>query len=194
MPTAETQPAGTFTLTSYDIVLFQLGYAVTDSTQLTLTMTPPIEGFFPFDLSIKSTLAKSPSFRLAALGSASGVLGLDDGPAFIGRLGLVGQACLDDACASSASLALSSLLLGPATLVATGAGLIVRVSDLVALLAEVDTLVPTGRAVAEAHGIVAGAGLRFRGRRWALDAGAFSSLDRQGVLPLVVGTYRFLPD
>jgi hypothetical protein len=171
-----------------------MGYAASDSTQLTLTLTPPIEGFFPLDLSIKSTIARGKSYRLAALGAVSGVLGLDDGPAFIGRVGLVGQACLDDACRSSASLGLSSLLLGPATLVATGAGLVLRVSDLVALLAEVDTLVPTGRTIAEAHGVAAGAGVRFRGRRWALDAGIFSSLDRKGALPLLVGSYRFLPD
>jgi hypothetical protein len=122
------------------------------------------------------------------------VLGLDDGPAFIGRLGLVGQACLDAACRSSANLAFSSLLLGPATLVGSGAGVILHVSDAIALLGEVDTLVPTGRAVAEAHGIAAGAGLRWRGKRWALDASLFSTLDRKGVLPLLVGSYRFLPD
>lgn len=194
MPTAETQPAGTITLSSYDIALFQVGYAATDSTQLTLSMTPPIEGFFPFDLSIKSTIARGPAYRLAVLGSVSGVFGLDDGPAFLGRFGFVGTACLDAACRSSANLAVSSLLIGPATLVATGGGLVVRVSDLVALLGEVDTLVPLGRTIAEAHGVVAGAGVRFSGRRWALDAGAFSALDRQGVLPLLVGTYRFLPD
>lgn len=171
-----------------------MGYAATDSTQLTLTLTPPIEGFFPFDLTTKSTIARGQSYRLAALGAVSGVLGLDDGPAFIGRLGLVGQACVDEACRSSVSLGLSSLLLGPATLVATGAGVIVRVSELVALLAEVDTLVPTGRVIAEAHGVVAGAGVRFRGRRWALDASVISSLDRKGALPLLVGSYRFLPD
>ena len=194
MPTAETQPAGSITLSSYDIALLQVGYAATDSTQLTLSMTPPIEGFFPFDLSLKSKIAEGAAYRLAAIGSVSGVLGLDDGPAFLGRFGFVGQACLDAACRSSASLAVSSVLIGPATLVATGGGLVVRISELVALLGEVDTLVPLGRTIGEAHGIIAGAGVRFRGRRWALDAGAFSALDREGVLPLLVGTYRFLPD
>ena len=86
------------------------------------------------------------------------------------------------------------MLVGSATLIATGGGLVVHVSELVALLGEVDTLVPIGRVVAEAHGVVAGGGVRFRGRRWALDAGAFTALDRKGVLPFVVGTYRFLPD
>jgi hypothetical protein len=194
MPTAETQPAGTITLSSYDIALLQLGYAATDSTQLTLSMTPPIEGFFPFDLSLKSTLAKSSAFRFAAIGSVSGVLGLDDGPAFLGRLGFVGQACLDAACRSSANLAVSSILIGPATLVGTGGGLVVRVSDLVALLGEIDTLVPLGRTIAEAHGVIAGGGVRLRGRRWAVDGGIFSALDRKGALPLLVATYRFLPD
>jgi hypothetical protein len=194
LPTAETQPRGTVTLSSYDLVVYQLGYAPTDSLQLTLSATPPIEGFFPFDLSLKSTLARGAGYRLAAIGSASGILGLDDGPAFLGRLGLVGQACLDAACRSSANLAFSSVLLGPATLLGTGAGVILHLSDAIALLGEVDTLIPTGRAIAEAHGIVAGAGLRWRGRRWALDASVFSALDRRGVLPLLVGSYRFLPD
>ena len=71
-------------------MLLQLGYAATDSTQLTLTLTPPIEGFLPLDVSIKTTIARSKSYRLAAIGSVSGLLGLDDGPAFVGRLGLVG--------------------------------------------------------------------------------------------------------
>lgn len=48
VPTAETQPAGAVTLSSYDLVLYQLGYAVSDATQLTLTLTPPIEGFVPW--------------------------------------------------------------------------------------------------------------------------------------------------
>lgn len=131
---------------------------------------------------------------MAVLGSASGVLGLDEGSAWVGRLGLVGQGGFDRACRSSVNLAVSSLLLGTATLVATGVGLVVWVSESLALLVEVDTLVPTGRAVAEVPGIAAGAGLRWSGRRWALDAGVFTALDRRGALPLLVGSYRFLPD
>lgn len=193
LPTAETQPAGTTTLTSYEVAVLQAGYAFTDSTQLTLTTTPPIEGIVPLDLSLKSTIARGDSYRLAAFGSVSGAAGIENGPAWLGRVGLVGQACFDAHCRSSANLGATAVLLGPATFVATGAGLVLRISELFAILVEVDSLVPAGRSVADYHGIIGGAGFRWSGRRWAVDAALYSSLDGEGpAVPFLAASYRFL--
>ena len=193
LPTAETQPAGTTTLTSYEIAVLQVGYAFSDTTQVTLTTTPPIEGIVPLDLSVKSTLARGERYRLAAFGSVSGAAGIENGPAWLGRVGFVGQACFDEHCRSSANLGATAVLLGPATFVATGAGLVLRVSELFAILVEVDSLVPAGRSFADYHGIVGGAGFRWSGRRWAVDAALYSSLDGEGpALPFLAASYRFL--
>lgn len=193
LPTAETQPAGTTSLTSYEIVVLQATYAFNDSTQLSLTATPPIEGIVPLDLSIKSTLARGEGYRLAAFGGVSGATGLENGPAWIGHVGMVGQACFDRFCRSSANVGATTFLLGPATFVATGAGVVARVSELFAVLVEVDTLVPSGRSVAEWHGIVLGAGFRWSGKRWAVDGALYSSLESQrSVVPFIAVSYRFL--
>jgi hypothetical protein len=193
LPTAETQPAGTTTLTSYEIAVIQIGYAVNDSTQVTLTTTPPIEGIIPLDLSIKSTLARGEGYRLAAFGGVSGATGVENGPAWVGHVGMVGQGCFDVHCRSSASVGATALLLGPATFVATGAGLRLRVSELFAILAEIDTLVPAGRSVAEYHGVVAGGGFRWSGKRWAVDGALYGSLAQRGPpVPFLAVSYRFL--
>jgi hypothetical protein len=195
MPTAETQPAGTTTLSSSEIVLLQAGYALSDSTQLTLSATPPIEGALPLDLTLKSTVARGDAYRLAFFGGVSGISGLPNGPFWIGRAGFVGQGCLDVNCRSSVNLGAMALLAGPATFVGTGLGAVLRVSELFALLFEVDTLVPSGRAVAEIHGVSLGSGFRWSGRRWAVDAALFASLEGNvATVPYVVASYRFLDD
>jgi hypothetical protein len=193
LPTAETQPSGTTSLASYEIAIVQIGYALNDSTQLSFTTTPPNEGIFPLDFAIKSRVAEGSGYRLAVFGGVSGALGLDDGPLWIGRVGMVSQACFDRNCRSSASFGAAALLAGPATLVATGAGLVLRVSELFAVLAEVDTLVPSGRDVAEFHGIIGGAGFRWSGRRWAVDGAIHTTLDSaQTIVPFLAASYRFL--
>lgn len=191
MPTAETQPAGSTTLSSYDIVVLQMTLALADRTQLSVTLTPPIEGVFPIDVTLKSQIARGTYYRLAAMGSVSGIVGLDDGPAWLGRVGFVGQGCLDARCRSSVNLGASVILAGQASFFATGAGLVLRLSDIVALVAELDTLVPSGRTVADRHGIVAAGGLRLSGARWGVDLALYRSLEQNTTLPFLVGTYRF---
>lgn len=194
MPTAETQPEGSFTFSSWDIIVLQASYAVSDSTQLTLTLTPPIEGFFPSDFSIKSRIARGEYFRLAAIGSLSGAISGEEGWGWVGRAGLVGQACFDAHCGSSANLGMNLALLGPASVIATGFGLVGQLGGSVALLAEVDMLIPTSREVAEYQGISGALGIRWWSARWGLDATVATSLRGGGAIPLLVGTYRVLPD
>lgn len=199
MPTAYTHPKGTFYASSYDIVLLQIGYAVSDTTQVSLTATPPLgpDHVFPADLSVKTRVVEEPGFRLALTGSATGISGLNEGPMFLGRAGVVAQFCFDDACRGSISAMSNLLLAGPAMFAANGAGVVVPATHWLSFLAEAETLLPLGREVGPYNGIAFGGGVRFPYRTWALDltvVGAISgSDDTKGAAPLLVFTYRFLP-
>lgn len=107
MPTAYTHPAGTVYFSSIDIVLLQAGYAISDDTQVTLSGTPPLgeDNVFPLDLSLKNALVNEGPVRVAAIGSITGIAGLDEGNFFLGRIGGAAQLCFDTPCKSSASVA-----------------------------------------------------------------------------------------
>jgi len=106
LPTGETHPEGTLYFSSYEIVVLQAGYALSDRTQVTLTGMPPLrnESVLPFDLTLKTVVARAPAFRVAALGSVSGISGTDIGTGVVGRAGGVVQLCLEWTCRSSVSL------------------------------------------------------------------------------------------
>jgi hypothetical protein len=196
-PTAYTHPEGTVYATSYDIVGLQAGWAFSDSAQVTVTGMPPLqtEQVVPLDLTVKAAVFRAPRVRAAVLGSVSGLLGTDQGPVFVGRAGGVVQACFDDGCDASASIGSTLLLAGPALLSVEGAGAIVPLSRLFAILVEADTLVPLGKVGDNYNGVAAGAGVRFRGRSWAVDLAAARPLDRRDapVVPLLAVSYRLLP-
>jgi hypothetical protein len=202
VPTAYTHPAGTVYLSSNEIVLLQVGYALSDSTQITLTGTPPLEGpnkIFLFDLSLKSAFVRDGPLRIAGIGSVSGLFGdIDQGNLVLGRVGGVAQLCFDDPCESSVSLASNVLLAGPATFMVGGVGGIWRVANWAALLLEVDTFTPLGNQIAEYSGVAVIPGFRFPYKNWALDLAAARALDTKNppdpaLIPWVSFTYRFLP-
>ncbi len=199
MPTAYTHPKGTFYASSYDIALLQLGYAVTDTTQVSLTATPPLgpDHVFPVDLSVKTRILSERGFRMALVGSASGISGLNDGPMFVGRAGAVAQFCFDDPCRASISVASDLLLAGPAMLMTNGAGAIVPATHWLSFLFEVETLLPLGREVGPYNGIAVAPGVRFPFKNWALDLTVAriisGSDDTRTTVPWLVFTYRFLP-
>lgn len=202
LPTAYTHPEGTLYFSSSEIVLLQAGYAVSDTTQITLTGVPPIaEGpdtLYFFDLSLKSAFLRQGPLRLAGIGSVTGLFGVEDANLVLGRVGGVAELCLDRKCESSASLSSHMLLAGPATFMVNGVGAIWRLSDGAALLLEVDTAVPLGGEVGELSGIVVAPGFRFPYRTWSLDLAAVRPLDTEeepeiAFLPWISFTYRFLP-
>jgi hypothetical protein len=195
MPTAYTHPAGTVTASTYDILLLQAGYSFTDTTQLALTSSIPVEGLVLADLSVKSVIARDGPVRLAAIGSVTGVWGLDSGNGLLGRAGAVAQFCFDDECRSSVSVAGTMFLGGSATIAMTGVGLIWRVAPWLALLGEADTLVPTTLAAGRYHGIGVAPGIRFPHRAWSLDLALVAPLDTNPSLtiPFAAFTVRFLP-
>lgn len=202
LPTAYTHPEGTLYLTSNELVILQAGYAITDSTQLTLTGLPPLsEGpdkVLLFDLSLKNAFLRQGPLRLAGIGSVSGVFGIDQGNLVLGRVGAVAELCFEADCESSASLSSHVLLAGPGTFMVNGVGVIWRIADWAALLLEVDTAVPLGGEVGEYSGVLVAPGFRFPYRTWSLDLAAMRPLDTEdppelALYPWISFTYRFLP-
>jgi hypothetical protein len=192
-PTAETHPEGTFYLSSYEIVLLQAGYALTDRTQVTLTSMPPLpnEKILPLDLTLKTVVARAPEYRVAALASVSGITGIEQGTVVVGRLGGVVQLCFEQTCRSNVSVATNVLLAGEA-IITSGVGLTLRATEHVSLLLEVDSLVPVGLDVAMYGGLAIGPGIRFSGEHLGLDLAFMHALDvleGPGV-PFLAMTYR----
>ena len=198
VPTAETHPAGTWYLSSYDILLLQAGYALTDRTQLTLTLTPPLDSalLMPVDMTVKTVLARTERVRVAATGSVSGLLGYEAGAVFLGRVGGVAQLCLDDDCRSSINMAGNATLLGSTVLFLDGVGAILRTNDTVAFLLELQSVLPLSRDNGDYHAFAGAGGIRLSGKAWGVDLAFEAPLDRRThpqVIPVLAATYRFLP-
>jgi hypothetical protein len=193
-PTAETHPEGTFYVSSYEVVVLQAGYAVSDRTQVTVTAMPPLEreAILPFDLTLKTVLARTPEVRVAALGSVSGISGTDLGTGVVGRVGGVVQLCFEWACRSSVSLSTNVALVGPAIFVGNSAGIILRASPHVSALLELEAAIPIGTTGNQFNGIAVAPGIRFSGEHFALDLAFAHALDvlEGPALPFIAATYR----
>jgi hypothetical protein len=183
-------------------VLPQIGYAVSDRTQITLTGSPPFgeDHIFFLDASLKTVLIRQKLFRLAAIGSVSGVFGINEGNAFVGRAGATAQFCFDEDCRSSASFATTWLLAGPATVEHTGLGVIWRVSRAFAFLFEANTFLPFTREAGRFNAILIGPGGRLSWANFGVDLAFEWVADAEveegesiPVLPMLALTYRFLP-
>jgi len=199
-PTAETHPQGSFYATSYYIVVAQLGYAVTDDTQISVTGMPPVgdEHVLPLDISVKTRLLRSPHVRLAAIGSASGLLGVEEFSGFLGRVGGVATFCVDAReCRLGFSMSSNVALAGPASVLFSGVGLNFRAGRIVSIIAEVATALPLAEPVGEANGVVGGAGARLSGRAWGFDLGLMTAGkahdESSGIFPFLAATYRYVP-
>jgi hypothetical protein len=198
--TAETNPAGSFYATSYEIVLLQVGYAVTDSTQISLTATPPLgeEGVVPADMSIKTVVLRQPHVSVAAIASASGIVGFQEFSGFLGRAGGAITLCADAAqCPLAFSLNSSVALAGPASVWFNGVGVSWRLGRIVSLLAEIDTLLPLSEPVGEANGVLGGLGVRLSGRAWGVDLALMKAgkarAEASSLVPFIAATYRYVP-
>lgn len=199
-PTAETNPKGSFYATSYEIVLLQLGYSLSDTTQLSLTTTPPLGDaqVIPADISIKTVLLREPHVSVAAIASASGILGFEEFSGFLGRGGAVVSFCTDvPDCRLSFSMSSNIALIGPASLLFNGAGVSFRAGRIVSLIAELDSLIPLGEVVGEANGLLGGVGVRLSGRAWGVDMALMRAgkarADVSNVVPFLAVTYRYVP-
>jgi len=210
--TAETHPKGTFFISDYEILLLQLGYAITDELQLQVTGVPPIIQNQPyyFDFGAKLNLVRGPSFRAAVNGGfdvvTTGGSG-SGGPYYGGRLGAIGQICFNanGTCRSSVSINFGTILtsgINEVLPIYGSAGFIINVSRLVSLLAEPALLGAFGTGT---DNVSSGAffaidyGVRIAGGNFGVDltflepvattAGSFSNPFILGY-PFVVFTYR----
>jgi hypothetical protein len=202
MPTAETHPEGTLYVSSYEIIIPQVGYAVSDRTQITLTSTPPLGDDLGVlsDLTLKTVLVRSGRLRVAATASVTGLVGFEGEAFVLGRAGGIVQGCFDRACHSSASVGTTVLLAGPATLTANAAGIIWRATGALSVLGEVHSLLPLGRETGEFGGVGVATGFRLGWSRFAMDLTAeilpestFEGTSVPLVIPFLALTYRFMP-
>jgi hypothetical protein len=193
LPTATTHPQGTFYFSNYEVIVFQAGYAFTDSTQLSVTAIPvPSESVTALDFSLKSSVYRGGLVRAAAIGSASGVVGKDVGVAFLGRAGAVVQVCLAQRCESSLSLSTNAVLIGTLLMV-NGAGGIWRISPHVSLLGELATMLPLGSQGGPVCGALLSGGVRLHYTHWGFDFTALHVLDSSdaaATVPFFAMTYR----
>jgi hypothetical protein len=195
MPTAYTHPKGTTFVSDYELVLGQIGYAITDDTQVSFTGVPPLgaERVAFLDITLKSTLYRGGLVRVAALGSTSGLAAKEIGVLGIGRVGGVVQLCLEGRCESSLSLS-SNMTLAGVMLMVNGASGIFRVGRTLSFLAELDTLVPLGKDVGQINGAMGGGGVRFKGTNWGFDLTLMRVLGAGNpTLPILALTYRSAP-
>jgi hypothetical protein len=192
LPTAYTHPKGTWYVSDYDLVLGQIGYAFTDDTQISLTMVPPLgaERVAFVDLTLKTSLYRGGLVRIAALGSASGLVANELGVLGVGRVGGVAQLCLERRCDSSFSIS-SNMTLAGVILMTNGVNGIFRLGRVVSLIAELDTLIPLTKDAGEFGGTLAGGGVRFHWPRWGLDLALTHVIgDSNATIPLVAFTHR----
>jgi hypothetical protein len=199
-PTAETNPQGSFYATSYYILVLQLGYSITDNTQISITGTPPLgeDGVIPSDISVKTVLLRRPRVSVAAIASASGILGVEEFSGFLGRAGGVATFCADVvACRLTFSMSSDIALAGPASVSFNGVGVSFRAGRIVSLIAELDSAIPLNERVGESNGLLGGAGVRLSGRAWGVDFGMMlagkARAEPSGLLPFLAGTYRYVP-
>jgi hypothetical protein len=174
-PTAETHPSGTFFVSDYEIALLQLGYAPADFLQLSTMLAPPLTGerFRPsvFDATLKVKAIGGP-LQLAGIGAVDRMdFGNDTDASWIGRVGAVGQVCIDDDCGVSVSVNAQAMVPFDAdqdTLLAAAFGVTAHVGDSFALLVEPSTFSPQADDGDEG-GSVLSYGFRLSGSQFGLD-------------------------
>ena len=210
MPTAETQPEGTFYVSNIEILFLQLGYAFTDDLQLTVTFWPfsLVAGSPGFgDLSIKGNFFRSDRLSLAAWGGL-GILresdeGLFSGPdpetTGIARAGLSATVCADTACRLNLNFSgmagttlekdRDEFVLGVLSAGAQG-----RLGRWFSLLLEYQHWVISNSDNDSSH--VVNYGVRFSSRKFAVDTGILmpfnNDLDFPLGVPWLMLTYRAL--
>lgn len=202
-PTAETHPQGTFFISSYELVLIQLGYALTDDFQMSALFLPPLvrEQPFFFSPTFKLNVVRSEQGNVALLGGLDFVVQSDtDESTALGRLGAAGQLCIDVACDSSLTLnahGWTEIGENQGTIVLLSAGGLFRASELVSLMLEPSygLLLQDGE-VNTPEGFLLSYGVRLSGRQFGFDI-TFVRPFAEGIsdelilgVPFVVASYR----
>lgn len=102
MPTALTEPAGTWSFSDYELFLVSLGYAVTDELSISATTMLPIVEDMPFWLLVNAKYQVIHSGRVrGAIQGAITTVHDGDSSATAGVIGGALNLCLDDDCRST---------------------------------------------------------------------------------------------
>jgi hypothetical protein len=203
LSTAETHPAGTFYFSDYEVALLQIGYAVTDSVQVSFTGIPPMftdQPYF-FDVTAKVNLLRGDVFRAALQVAGDVVVSPKSDPStvFGVRAGAIGQFCITPGCFSSLTLNAGTLLNNKSNEVVPvymAAGLLIHVSDLVKLMVEPTYAVVVGNGHVDGPaGFILNYGIRLSGKHFGFDLAfvrPFGSDTGNLVMgvPLITFTYR----
>jgi len=206
-PTALTDPAGTWTVSDYELVLLSIGYSPTDQLSLSATTIPPITDDIPLWLlfSAKYQLLKQGRLRLAVQGALSYFHDNDSSSSSsdsfsAGDLGGAATLCLDDDCNSHVSgfvgAALARDTNSSVPFVASGT-IVAALGKHVKLVGEVDSAFIVGKVNDVANGALIWYGLRFTSQAVGVDVGFVRPIDvgDSGLLlgiPVVAISYRDL--
>jgi hypothetical protein len=211
VPTAETHPEGTLFLSSYEIVVPSIGYAVTDRLHASITGLTDFDSAF-FELNLKANVLRSRYLRIALTSSIDYAAGEDDEELLFGRAGGSVQLCFELACRTSLSLAVMVVAhdeLDTLLPMGLGAGFTAQLGEDLFALLEYSALINAAREFefVDLPVYLVGYGLRIAPRpSWALDltmlramesdsevrAGDANLFDLLGV-PFLAFTYRFQP-
>ncbi len=200
LPSAETQPSGTFFAALYDLVGLQLGFAVSDRVELSIAGVPPVDNFpYMYELSVKANVLRASVLRLALFGSLGVFVSDERDVAFGGRVGGTSQLCLTETCGSYATFSLGLLVtdrIDRALPLALGVGVVVRLHRLVALV--VESIYGRVQQTFSREIFVLNYTARIGTASWSLDVGLTRPfVDEIAHTPLVAGlpwlafTYRF---
>ena len=209
--TAETHPAGTVFFSDYEIVLLQIGYAITDSLQLSISGVPPLVSDQPyfFDVTAKLNLLRGDLFRAAVQIAGDGLFVPNSNPSSVFglRIGGIGQLCFQPTCLSSLTLNAGTLLnnqllnSGHTVLpIYLGAGLTLHATDLIKILVEPNYAIAYGDgSISGPHGFLLNYGIRLSGKQFGFDLAfvkPFGGDTSGGIVmgfPVISFTYRTEP-
>jgi hypothetical protein len=213
LPTALTQPAGTFSISSYDLVFAGLTFGITDRLQAsTTTLLTPFLGATLVVGNLKWQVRRHGWWRLSLNAGASYAHMEPEEPVFdsdgrripsegrvMPHLGATVSYCLSDDCQSllSASVQLSSNLERGRLAQNNayfGASLVHRMTEHTKLVLEVTSVAGLYPGPGVAFGAVPVLALRYFRQRVAFDGGVMALNDSPGgadPLPYFAGSYRF---
>jgi hypothetical protein len=178
-PTALTEPAGTWSISDYELFLVSVGYAVSDRLSISATTIPPLTTDFPLWLlfNAKLQVLKAGKVRAAVQGAFTYFSIKDSGSTdsfTAGELGGAVTLCIDDECNSHVSGFLGAgfardtdsavPFIGAATLVG-------RLGRHVKFVGEIDSAFIAGNVNDVADGALLWYGLRFTSKNIGVDLG-----------------------
>ncbi len=209
MPTALTEPAGTWSFSDFELLLVSLGYSVTDQLSISATTLLPVVDGMPFWLLVNGKYQVLKSGRLRGVVQGALTTVREDGnSANAAVLGGALTMCLDDECHSHASGYIGAGFAhendSAVPLVFAGS-LAVRLNKHIKLLLEADSAYIAGGGIDQgADGFLGWYGVRFTSSIIGVDLGfakpictgdtSCGSDELPMGLPFVSFTYRALKD